>query len=147
MPATITPLGLLVAPSAQAAPSPLLARDFDYERMDFRSLTSGADSVDAQVQHTLNLVRDSGAAVRSIGLELTDDKLGDGSARSTAAAVRRALEPMRVAGDIRIDAVTVEVDPSTQTSNLVIKYTNLRARPDRNARRANANPHRRVGVR
>lgn len=126
---TVNRIGFFIrAPSALAPPPPLLADNIDPETRDFADLFTGADPIDAAVQLALTTVRGSGASVEGDGIKLSPDKMTASLENQLESDARLALRRLTRAGDIRIVAVTFDInDESNQTVQLRVAYKNLRA--------------------
>lgn len=145
--ATDLPLGFaFVNPSELGKPSMLLAEDIDPETQDYRSLLVGADPVDAQAQYALSVVRGTGAAVQTTGMDALPETLDDSAATTVENTIRRALEPQRKLGDLRVESVNVSILEGLQAAVVKAKFTNLRARASNAQRMARTPPRRMNGV-
>ena len=129
---TLTPLGFFIPPTRRGPPSPLLADNIDPETGDFRSLFTGSDVTDAQVQLAVTTVRSSGPSVLQDGLLITSRKITDQLEITINADMRQALRRLTRNRDIRIVDITQGQDgdgnqPGNQTAQTNVRYKNLRA--------------------
>lgn len=118
-----------IAPKRLGVPSPLLADNIDPQTHDFRSLATTIDPIDAQVILALKLVRGSGPSVTEDGSRLRDvRKMTDSAQNEIRAFVREALGRLIANRDIRFEGVEFAPwDPSSQSTNTVVRWVNLRA--------------------
>ncbi len=119
-PAEFVPLGPPVA---------MLAEPYDHKSpRDLKSVFEPADVIDQQVQLALSVVLGSGVSVADVGHRFGDiKKLDDGAATRIADEARVALARLVAAGDIIIDALTVDTSIYPDSAELSVEYRNLRA--------------------
>jgi len=127
---TVSPVGFgITAPSALAPPSPLLADNIDPTTNDYVSLTVGVDPIDAAVVNAVKIVRGSGAAVVSDGARFYKiTKITNSIEKEIESIVLEALLRLIRNRDIEYKGVDfLQMDPSTQTVEIAVKWVNLRA--------------------
>lgn len=128
IPSTQNPVGFFSPPAQLGPPSPLLADNIDMDTRDFASLFVGDDPIDAAVKLLLGTLRDSGAAVRDVGMPPLPKKMDEAHVQIIAADIQRALRPLIRNGDILFLGVDTDlVDESDQFTQVRAKYKNLRA--------------------
>lgn len=128
---------IFLPPNQVGLPSPLLADNIDPRTKDFRDLFIGMDPVDAAVQVAVTTTRASGAAVRDVGLRISERKLSSSFKRITEADIRLALKPLTDRRDVSIEQVSFGVDLSgnptgtttdwDSSAQVNISFVNLRA--------------------
>ena len=126
---TVNPIGFFIrAPAALGPPNPVLADNIDPETRDFADLFVGADPIDAQVQHALTVIRDSGPPVEDFCIDPTPTKMSGSLEDEIESDVRAALATLVQNGDIQIVAITFDlVDETNQSAQVRTTYRNLRA--------------------
>ena len=115
---------------ALGLPPPLIAEDFDYRTpRDLKSGLVPADTIDAQVQYALVVVRGTGAAALDHGQQFGKvRKLSDEAGVLIKQEARTALARLVRNGDIRI--TRLDVLEGHDWAEVQIDYVNLRARGD-----------------
>lgn len=111
----------------QRRPVAILADDIDPKTGEFRSITRSANMTEALVNYLLSVQRGSGAAVRSFGHRLRElRQVEDDSTELAESYVRAALEPATRSGMVRIDRLTIEVNPGDGTQvDAHVQYVDL----------------------
>ena len=111
-----------------ADPPGILADAIDPMTGDLRSLLERVDPVDAKVQFQLQVRRGSGASVLEDGQDFASVMKND--SRAAAALeheARRALEPLRLDGDIEDVRVVVQAgEGASDAGEVVVSYANSR---------------------
>lgn len=112
---------------ALAAAPVLAAESVDQVTKDLKSLTVGADPIDAQVQVAMMTLRRSGAAVISTGQRFQDvRKLDTNAPLLLAQEARTCLARLVASNDISIEGVGVEMDSAGQWAEVTVSYVNKR---------------------
>ncbi len=134
MPLVILPAGLSDLGTAEpleqgvlkAAPV-IMADGVSEKSKDFASMVYGADPIDEQVWLALNVLRQSGAAVTTVGQRFQDiRKMTSNVAILIEQEARTALRLLVQNGDIKIERIAVTKDELGNWAECVVDYINNR---------------------
>lgn len=118
-----------------ARPPAFLARNIDAATGDWASILSGIHPVDDQVIRAFRVTENSGPAAVGVGNRFVDIKhVDDTTERRVDFEVRRILDRLIKANDLRIDKLQVTADPDTTDVEVFLAYTNLQSQRQRELR-------------